>query len=132
MCPISFWEVIVTSTSLVKRKSSCVNARSVPPAAYQVLHMLSCPGEGGPILGTPDLAKGYRIPGWGYPILGYNLARSGVPSIQEWGTPQKGTGTSHSDTLREGIWDQSLGYPQKGHGTSGSIMRWRWGTPSPR
>ena len=39
------------------RKSSCVNARGIPIAAYQVLHMLSCPGGGGG-LGT----LGYALP----------------------------------------------------------------------
>ena len=42
------------------KKSSCVNARGIPPAAYLLLHLLSYPGEGGtPSLegGTPSLAR---------------------------------------------------------------------------
>ena len=42
------------------RKSSCVNARGIPTAAYQVLHPLSCPG------GVLTLAGGeVTYPGWG-------------------------------------------------------------------
>ena len=51
--------------------------------------------------------------GWGYPIPGQEVPHTGVPP------PRKGPGTSH--------W----GTPLKGHGTSGSIMGWKWGTPSP-
>ena len=52
----------VLSSSSVKReiwtrKSSCVNARGIPTAAYQVLHMLSCPG------GIPQVP-----PTWGTPL----------------------------------------------------------------
>ena len=61
------------------RKSSCVNARGIPPAAYQVLHLLSYPGgtypgRGVPILAggvpTPSLDRGY-LPIWTWP--GYPL-----------------------------------------------------------
>ena len=59
------------------RKSSCMNARGIPTAAYQVLHMLLYPGMGVPTLaglgvvptldeeylrwprGVPTLAGGY-------------------------------------------------------------------------
>ena len=56
------------------RKFSCVNARGIPTAAYQVLHVLSC-------LGDPP-AGGYPIPAGGYPL-------AGVPPILTWlgGTP---------------------------------------------
>ena len=50
--------------SFSTRKSSCVNGRGIPTAAYQVLHVLSCPGGGG---GVPEL--GYPRGWWGYPIL---------------------------------------------------------------
>ena len=100
------------------RKSSCMNARGIPPTAYQVLHLLSysrkyptpgqrypIPGQGTLILTWPgfhphsDLTRALPIWTWlGYPPY---LDLAGVPP---W----------------EGSWDQSLGYPlpQKGHGTS--------------
>ena len=56
------------------RKSSCINARGIPTAVYQVLHVLSCPGGGGTLQG---------VPGWGIPILTL------YPS---WGTPLAGPG----------------------------------------
>ena len=117
------------------RKPSIVNARGILPAAYQVLHLLSYPGGvphpwlgGTPSLvrkcpisgwgggeyfipgqeGTPSLAWGYLIPGWGTSIwtwLGCPMSRSG------WSTPGKGPGTSH--------WVP----PGKGPGIS------HWGTP---
>ena len=55
------------------RKSSCVNARGIPTAAYQVLHMLSYPGGGGGgdrYLGVPPPPSG---PGWGVGTFGYPL-----------------------------------------------------------
>ena len=61
-------------TPFETRKSCCVNARDLPTAAYQVLHVLSCPGGGGgglPLLG-----------GWGYP----HPDLAGVPSPQ-WTWP---------------------------------------------
>ena len=39
----SYFEVNSTKTT----KSSCMNARGIPTAAYQVPHMLSYPGCGG-------------------------------------------------------------------------------------
>ena len=50
------------------RKYSCVHAKGIPPAVYQVLHLLSYPGGGG----TPSLACGGR-----YPISGWD--GDGVP-----------------------------------------------------
>ena len=40
------------------RKSSCVNARGIPPAAYQVLHLLPYRGGNYPGCGVPTLAWG--------------------------------------------------------------------------
>ena len=69
-----------------------VNARGIPTAAYQVLHLLSYPGGGGvlphpwpgatPIMGSwstphPDLAGGTP-----------SLARGVPPSWPGWGTPR--------------------------------------------
>ena len=90
------------------RKSSCVNARGIPTAAYQVLHLLSYPGEGGG--GTPSLALPHHDLG---PVTGV------YPSDRTW------------DQWK--YYGMEMGYPQKGHGTSSSIMewRWRWGTPPP-
>ena len=84
------------------RESSCVNAWGIPPAAYQVLHLLSYPGVRGgyPILswlwgtpswpgGTPSLDggylipsldRGYSIPGWGTP----HLDLAGAPPVWTW------------------------------------------------
>ena len=91
-----------------------------------------------------DWGRGYPIPGWGYPILtcmgediphpdldrgttpwgipphlgmGYHCLGLGYP-ICYWGTPRKGPETRH--------WGTPC---QKGYRTSGSIMRWKWGTP---
>ena len=81
------------------RKSSCVNARGIPPTAYQVLHMLFYPGEGagvspsGPgwppcpdhqdLAGIPPLSGlgggGYPIPGWGVSPL-WTWHGGGYPS----------------------------------------------------
>ena len=119
-----------------------MNTRGIPPTTYQVLHMLSYPG-GYPIPGpshprhpsiltwpggtpgtppphpnlvrdtpscvpppSPDLARGY-------PSLAGGIPHPRVPPNQEWGTPGKGSGTSHWGTP-----------PWKGHGTSESIMGW--------
>ena len=91
------------------RKSSCVNARGIPTAAYQVLHLLSYRGGGG---------------GRGYPILD-----GGYPPVLTWdqslGYPPERT------------WDQwkyygmEMGYPWKGHGTSGSHYGIKMGYPPP-
>ena len=63
------------------RTSSCVNARGIPPAAYQILHLL--PNLGG---GVPTLAGGYLPwPGGTYPRWGY-LPWPGVPPARV-GTP---------------------------------------------
>ena len=56
----------VTLQTMLTRKSSCVNARGIPPAAYQVLHLLSYPRVGYP---HPDLAGGGGRGGW--PISGW-------------------------------------------------------------
>ena len=69
---------VVHKKMIKTRKSSCVNARGIPPAAYQVLAMLGggylVPGLGG------YLVPGLREGGAGYPIPGLG----GTPS-QVWG-----------------------------------------------
>ena len=54
----------IPRNSYKPRKSSCVNARGIPTAAYQVFHLLSVPG------GTPA-GGGYPIPAMGVPHLGH-------------------------------------------------------------
>ena len=93
------------------RKSSCVNARGIPTAAYQVLHLL--PEVGYPPAGVPRLA---RSDGGGGKGSGYlsNPLTSGTPLAKSdggyprWGTPCWGTPSQ--------VW--LGGYP-------------RWSTPPP-
>ena len=75
----------VVRNQIDTRKSSCVNARGIPTAAYQVLHLLSCTGEGGyPCRGVPHPCQGVSHPCQGVPNLGY-------PPIRPcWGVPHHG------------------------------------------
>ena len=103
----------VYRTRKTNRKSSCLTARGVLPAAYPV-HSLSPPGEGrghpslGPVLG--DVGTPCSGPIWGCeeegtpPLLPPSQKGLGT---RDWGSPsQKGLGTRD--------WDA----PQKGPGTS--------------
>ena len=69
---------------LLKRKSSCANARGTPTAVYQVLHLLPYPaGGGGAYLGrggVPTLVEGYL------PWLGGYLPWPGGTYLG-WGVP---------------------------------------------
>ena len=119
-------DVLVTSSVTMNhakkqgaRKSSYVNARGIPTAAYQVLHLLSYPrGVPHPWMGVPP-SRGTPLSWLGYPspILTWDQSLGYPPG-------------------NERTWDQwkyygmEMEYPQKGHGTSGSIMGWRW-VPSP-
>ena len=82
----------------VTRQSSCVNARGIPPAAYQVLHLLSYPvgGVPHPWLGGGVLhlwrGVGYPILKWGCPIPGWG---GGTPSLEGGRVPYPGMGVSH-------------------------------------
>ena len=75
------------------RKSSCVNARGILTAAYQVLHLLSCTGGGGgsiPARGYPTLGThAVGTPPWVPPVrpeqVGYPC-QGGTPSLLG-GTP---------------------------------------------
>ena len=91
------------------RKSSCVNARFIPFAAYQVLHLLSCTGGGGvlpvreppvgvPLQGdTPSLAGGTpaeriphpypRLDGGTFPFGPGQGTTPPPPMGPGWGTP---------------------------------------------
>ena len=87
------------------RKSSCVNARGILTAAYQVLHLLSCRG------GTP--AGGYPIPAGGLPHLGYPRLTwpGGTPSLL--GIPHLGYPIPHQTwpggTLTRSSWGGTWG-----------------------
>ena len=88
------------------RKSSCVNARGIPPAAQQVLAMLSCLGGGGdPIPG--------QVGGVPHPRLG------GTPSqVQGW-YPIPGLGGYSIPGLGR------VPHPRSGEGTPSHVWRWR-------
>ena len=75
----------------------------------------------------PVLVRGYQSwPGQGVPCHGLPPPPTRTEVTPwDWGTLQDW------DNPWEGTWDQLLGNPPpKGHGASGSIMEWRWGTPS--
>ena len=84
--------------SLNIRKSSCVNARSTPTAAYQVLHLF-------PEVGYPPPSQD----GGGYP---------------RWGTPSRGTPQPGLMGVPKVGYCPSRGYPQQGYPRAGS----GWGT----
>ena len=73
------------------RKSSWVNARGIQTAAYQVLHVLSCPWVS-PLAGVPPILT------WsgGYP--GTLLTGVPPPAGPGWGTPTGGT-DKQSETI---------------------------------
>ena len=99
------------------RKSSCVNARGIPPTMWQVLAMSQVRG------GTPSQvwgrgvahprSRGYPIPGlggtlsqvWGYPIPG----PGGYPILGLEGTPSHVQGGTLSQV--EGVPCPMLGVP---------------------
>ena len=96
---LSFSSTYLKQSYSWTRQSSYVNARGIPTAVYQVLHVLSCTGEGGypgwvppPRLGyphNPDLARG--VPQAGAPWLGHPHPDwpGGTPGGHPpgWGTP---------------------------------------------
>ena len=113
------------------RKSSCVDARGIPTAAYQVLHLLYYPGGGGVPLS------------WGTHLTPVLTWLRGIPSLDGGGTPSWGTFSSYFD-LDGGYptWGTPspcpglgpvTGVPPEEHVTSGNIMgwRWKWSTPPP-
>ena len=77
---------------LIFEDKICIT-RGIPNAAYQVLHVLSCPGGGCtpdrfPLAGVPPVLTWLGEPTWGTPILtwlGYPL-----PSGPDRGTPSAG------------------------------------------
>ena len=89
-------------SSIITRKSSCVNARGIPPASY--IHPGCLWWGGTPILVGDSLRCHPGIP----------------PGTRDWGTPppKKGPGTwDWGTSTLAGIWEQRLGYPpRKDHG----------------
>ena len=83
------------------RKSSCVSARGIPTAAYQVLHMLPYPGEGVPWLGGTYPGWGVYLPWQGGTYLGREyLPWPGVPILAggtylAWGVPTLAGGCTY-------------------------------------
>ena len=117
-----------------------MNARGIPTAAYQVLHLLSCTrwGTPPPTVGVPSLARSSA--GGGYP-------RWGTP---HWDTPQPGPmggwyprwSTPWSGYPPGQVWQGGTqgGVPPPSQvwwgGTRGGYPRWvppgpGWGTPQP-
>ena len=103
-CTVSFRAIccatLPSKNSVQTRKSSCVNARGIPPAVYWVLLLLS-------YLGTPP-------PQAGYPPRP-DLAEEGG-QIPDQGTPQQGNPPPHFDLAWGGTWP---GYPLAGYPPAG-------------
>ena len=123
------------NNKLLTRKSFCVNARGIPTAAYQVLHLLSCRGGGGTHLGYPPIRPGRGVtPSWVSPYqtwLGY------PPPQHGWGTPLARSGRGGPEVVYA---PAGMGYPLAG-GTppppagpgQGTFPGWTWpGTPVDR
>ena len=70
------------NTSFLTRKSSCVNARGIPTAAYQVLPEFGYPS---PRWGTPCQVRLGGVPEVGYPPSGY--PRPGLTGGTQGGVP---------------------------------------------
>ena len=99
--------------TFLTRKSSCVNARGIPPAAYQVLAML---GRGG--VPHPQ-SGGYPVPGLGgYPVPGL----VGVPHPRS-----RGEGVTHPSSIGDPISGWGTGVPQVCMGYLPPDLG--WGTP---
>ena len=94
----------LTGSARIKRKSSCVNARGMLTAAYQVPHLLPevgyPPGRGTPPARSDSGDTRGVVPP---PQQGHPLARSngGYP---RWGIPQQGTPPGQ-------VWRPEVGYP---------------------
>ena len=99
--------MVQTITISRTRKSSCVNARGIPTAAYQVLHLLSCMMWGTP---RPGLMGGY--PRWGNPHQStFPCQATPPPPGQVW---LVGGGTPPTRSNRGGTWGgvpPRQGYP---------------------
>ena len=86
--------------TLYTRKSSCVTARGIPPAAYPALALLSRGAARGGGYPSPNWGGGGTpVPARGYPSLRKDLGPETRERTWNWGTPKKGPGT------RERTWD---------------------------
>ena len=95
---VSETETFITQ-HITTRQCSCVNARGIPTAAYQVLHLLSCTRWGTHLSGyPPPPARSNRgYPRWGTSrqgtppgpgLTGGGYPRWGTPPVRPgWGTP---------------------------------------------
>ena len=84
MIGIGLW--IGQCEKAIKQESSCMKARSILTAAYQVLHVLSCPGGGTQVTPPPS----WPGPGglhWG------GCPQAGLPPILTWPGGYPGVGT---------------------------------------
>ena len=96
------------------RKSSCVNARGIPTAAYQVLHPLSYPGGGERV---PILARGKGYLPWlecTYPGRGEGYLPwpgGGIPTLAGGGIPTLAGGRGTYSGREEG----HLPWPGEGY-----------------
>ena len=136
--------------NLTTRKSSCVNERGIPTAAYQVLPEVGYPPpprpgptKGGvPKVGYPPARPDWGYPRWdttplGYPCEGTPLARSDWGSTWLGGTPTGGTltgGPWTSWTLGTfPNWTWPGGYPDRGYPNGGippcNSIGPGWGVP---
>ena len=75
------WKCQICGINMITRKSSCVNARGIPPAAYQVLAMLG---------GTPSQVRG------GTPSQVRGGTQSQVPHPRSGGDPVPNLGGTPS------------------------------------
>ena len=123
---------IVRQFYIKTRKSSCVNARGIPTAAYHVLHLLTkvgypsiqvqlggtppwVPQSGYPPLGTLVGVPPVRLTPSGYPQLGYPL--SGYPPVGVLPIRVPPVGVPQSRYPLSGY--PLLGYPSQGTPWSG-------------
>ena len=104
------------------RKSSCLNARGIPPAAYQVLAMLG--GGGAP--GSRSVG-GYLVPGQGVP---HPRSGGGVPNPRSGEYPIPGWGRGYPSQVWGSTPSQAGGVPIPGPG--GTTSKVRRGVPHPR
>ena len=104
----------------ITKKSSCVNARGLPTAAYQVLHLLSCTGG----WGTSCRGGGYPYQGVPHPWPG----GPGVPPIWIWlgyPHPRLDRGTSWGVPHPLMGWGSRDGVPSPGWTWWGTLI-WTW------
>ena len=74
-------KILLTQKTIIlsTRKSSCVNARGIPPAAYQVLAMLGGGTRSQVWGGTPSQVRGRGVP---HPIPPRNCEQTDIPKYK--------------------------------------------------